>query len=641
MNTVGFLDTLWQDLRYGARVLRLNPGFAAVAILSLALGVGANSAIFQLLDAVRLRTLPGRRIPRSWSRCGSPTAQPAHGRVHAAATRCSPIRCGSRSATGSEAFSGLAAWGTTRFDLSDGRRGALRGRPVGERRLLPDAGRAAGRGPPPRRRGRLPRLRGAGRRDQPRVLAARVRRRRLAPSAARSASTGIRSRSWASPRPASSAWRSGARFDVAVPLCAEPILQRRAARRLDKPDWWFLAVIGRLQAGLDGRPRDRAARRDLARHLRRRRCPPRYSPEDAKALPRLHAGRLPGRHRRLQPPPRLRDARCGCCSAMTALVLLIACANLANLMLARASAREREIAVRLAIGASRGRIVRQLMAESLLARRRRRRRGRAARALAERVPGRVPEQRRQPRLRRPADRTGACSPSPRGLAVAHLRALRARPRRARHARRAGRGDEGGRRGASPPSRERFGLRRGLVVAQMALSLVLVVGALLFVGTLRNLLTVDPGFRPDGVLVAPASTSGGRASRTASGSRSRRTIVEALRPAARRERGRAGRHRAHERQRLEPDRSSSAAKPRRSYPNFNRVSPGYFETMGTRLRRRPRLRRARHGLVRRRSAIVNETVRAHVPGRPRSPRARPSRSRSRRARRGRSTRSSAW
>src|SRR5882757_1397865 len=55
-----WLDSLGQDLRYGARQLRLNPGFAAVAILSLALGIGANTAIFQLLDAVRLRALPVR-----------------------------------------------------------------------------------------------------------------------------------------------------------------------------------------------------------------------------------------------------------------------------------------------------------------------------------------------------------------------------------------------------------------------------------------------------------------------------------------------------------------------------------------------------------------------------------------------------
>src|SRR5204863_6658549 len=58
MNTIGLLDSAWRDLRHGARLLRLNPAFAIIAVLSLALGIGANTAIFQLLDAVRLRTLP-------------------------------------------------------------------------------------------------------------------------------------------------------------------------------------------------------------------------------------------------------------------------------------------------------------------------------------------------------------------------------------------------------------------------------------------------------------------------------------------------------------------------------------------------------------------------------------------------------
>src|SRR5918993_4299899 len=61
MNTLGFVETIWQDLRYGFRLLRKNPTFSVVAVLTLALGTGANAAIFQLVNSVRMRALPVER----------------------------------------------------------------------------------------------------------------------------------------------------------------------------------------------------------------------------------------------------------------------------------------------------------------------------------------------------------------------------------------------------------------------------------------------------------------------------------------------------------------------------------------------------------------------------------------------------
>ncbi|MBV8513896.1 MAG: ABC transporter permease, partial [Acidobacteria bacterium] len=110
------METLWQDLKHGARLLRLNPGFTIVAILSLALGIGANTAIFQLLDAVRLRTLPVRD-PQQLAIVSLETHNWAAGRHHG---RYSYITAPQweQIQEHQEAFSSIFAWAENDFNLA-------------------------------------------------------------------------------------------------------------------------------------------------------------------------------------------------------------------------------------------------------------------------------------------------------------------------------------------------------------------------------------------------------------------------------------------------------------------------------------------------------------------------------------------
>jgi predicted permease len=287
----------------------------------------------------------------------------------------------------------------------------------------------------------------------------------------------------------------GRAFEVAVPLCAEPLsLGERSG--LDKPDVWFLAAFGRLKPDWTV---ERATARlaAISGPIFQETLPTRYLPEDAKGyltfkLGAFAAGTGVSSLRRTYESP------LWLLLATTGLVLLIACANLANLMLARATAREREVAVRLAIGASRWRVVRQLLSESLLI------------AALGAVCGAVLAQ----WLSRFLVNFLTSDNAPifvhlaldwrifaftAALAVATCLVFGLMPAMRVTGTAPGAAMKAGSRGSSD-TRERFGLRRTLVVLQVALSLVLVVGALLFVRSLRNLMTVDAGFRQDGLLV---------------------------------------------------------------------------------------------------------------------------------------------
>jgi predicted permease len=566
-----FLEPLVRDVRYGARQLRQNPGFTVVAALSLALGVGANTAVFQLLDAVRLRTLPVEkpeelvevRLPAGTSRSGSFTG----GRSNLTNPMWEQIRAHQ------QAFSGIFAWSSTRFNLARG----------GEMRFAEglwvsgDFFRTLGVQP---LIGRLLTATEDTRGCSPdAVISHAFWQRELGGDAAVLGRTitleGKRFNVIGVTPPAFFGVEVGRRFDVVVPICAEPIIMGERSG-LDRRAYWWLASMGRLKP-------DWTVKRAIAQleavspALFEATLPSSYQAEMAKTylgykLTAEPAGTgVSSLRAQYENPLWLLMGTAG-------LVLLIACANLANLMLARATAREREFAIRLALGASRARVIRQLLVEGLLLALV----GAALGALLARGLSRslvaFLETPRRPlflalafdwRLLGFTALAAGVTCILFGLAPA-LSAARTTPGAA--AKSAGRG--------LTASRERFGLRRVLVVSQVALSVVLLAGALLFVRSLRNLTSVNPGFRQSDLIVAEL------------------TLPEASYPAARRL---PLRRDLIERLRATPGVESIAevsivpvsgsgwnesvfvdgqAGPKKGESFFNRVSPEYFKTMGT-------------------------------------------------------------
>jgi putative ABC transport system permease protein len=461
------MSLLATDLRLALRMLWRNPGTTAAAVLAVALGIGANTAIFSVVDGVLLRPLPfpgsealflvNTGSPRL-NRYDGPLSYPQYQDVVAQ----------------SRAFESVGGWVDGDINLAGGtapERVLLR---VATPSLLPTLGVQPVRGrnflPEETLRGRVA------------LISHALWQRQFASAEGTVGKTvrldgadyrivGILPR----------AFRLETAVDVWVPLdTADPSLQVRNSH--------FLRVLAR------GRPAvtTAGANADLAPIARsqRERFPEMFPPSGGFTF-------------RARP---YRDALVGdvrlpllVLLGAVAFVLLITCANIANLLLARAATREREMAIRTALGARRARLVRQLLVESLLLAL-----GGAALglllaswsldALVALSPPSLPRLSEVALDRRVLLFTAVVAIGT-GIAFGLVPALAAsRPDLHDALKEGSRGATGGR------SR----LRRGLVTAEVALSLVLLVGAGLMGRSFLRLRQVDPGFRPDHALTLRVS-----------------------------------------------------------------------------------------------------------------------------------------
>jgi predicted permease len=489
------VDELRADLRYSWRQLGKSPTFSILAVAILAIGIGANTAVFSAIDAVLLRMLPVkqpeqlRRLEWTARRTGFCRSYNGSSRPNAAGERLYwsisyPVYQYLRDHTST--FSGLITFSEFgRVGVTIRGHAELAGGQIvsGDYFTTLGANALFGRILAPED-------------DQPgglssvAVLSYAYWQRRFGGDAGVLGQTisvngtpvvivGVLPKGWCGVNPY---WCP----DLVLPMALQPVVFV-GPDVLKKPDHWYFEVMGRLKVGVA----EEHARAEMELLLQQAILG--YQPRDEYDSPRVSL--RPGgsgvdslRYELSRPLTILAWA--------VGAVLLIACANLAGLLLARATARQREMGMRLALGAGRGRLIRQLLTESLLLSALG---GGAGIVLAHLVGDSIARlfvRGDQPlgveitlNLSVLAFSIGLCTLT--GIAFGLAPALRATRVDLLSALKTA--------GASG-DRLRFRLGKGLIAVQVALSLVLAVGSALFVRTVINLRSESLGFRPENLLV---------------------------------------------------------------------------------------------------------------------------------------------